>query len=408
MGTADQRPRRNGCRGIWAYLSLAGALSVLQPAAAMAEGVINFGEDQSISIGMGVRTSVDFQEYGAPDKKSTSTDFQLDSLRLYINASLNQYIKATFNTETNSATGTVTLLDGIARFELSDGFNIWAGRMLPPSDRANLDGPYYLNTWNYPGVVSQYPSIFEGRDDGVDVWGKLFNKHLVYVFGVFQGHNDVAGASNQGDNPLVAGRVTYNFLDPEPDPAYYLSSTYYGKVDVLSVGFAFQYEKDGVGTALDHGDYLGYNFDVLFEKRLGGGSYKDGPSGGVITLEGAYYHYDTGGKFDYVPPSNYSYATCVGAAPGCNNVGGIQEGTGYLAGAAYLIPGKVGWGEFQPAFRFQQFHNDLTNVTTQAYDAGVNYIISGHNARISADYTLTEETAKADVSTFVLGVQLQF
>jgi hypothetical protein len=89
-------------------------------------------------------------------------------------------------------------------------------------------------------------------------------------------------------------------------------------------------------------------------------------------------------------------------------VGGIQEGTGYLAGAAYLIPGKVGWGEFQPAFRFQQFHNDLTNVTTQAYDAGVNYIISGHNARISADYTLTEETAKADVSTFVLGVQLQF
>ena len=46
------------------------------------------------------------------------------------------------------------------------------------------------------------------------------------------------GPSNQAHNPLFAGRVVYNFWDPEPDPAYYEASTYYGKVDVLSIGVA--------------------------------------------------------------------------------------------------------------------------------------------------------------------------
>jgi hypothetical protein len=37
-----------------------------------------------------------------------------------------------------------------------------------------------LSEWYYPGVVSQYPSRFEGRDLGGTVWGKVFDKKLVY------------------------------------------------------------------------------------------------------------------------------------------------------------------------------------------------------------------------------------
>jgi hypothetical protein len=43
------------------------------------------------------------------------------------------------------------------------------------------------------------------------------------------------GASNQNQDPLFATRVAYNFWDPEPAPAYYTSSTYYGKADILTV-----------------------------------------------------------------------------------------------------------------------------------------------------------------------------
>jgi len=42
--------------------------------------------------------------------------------------------------------------------------------MLPPSDRSNLSGPFFINGWDYP-FVSNYPNVFEGRDDGVAYWG---------------------------------------------------------------------------------------------------------------------------------------------------------------------------------------------------------------------------------------------
>jgi hypothetical protein len=362
---------------------------VLPVASANAGATIDFGDGESVSLGLGMRTSFTSQSNGAPDG-SRSADFSLDSVRLYTGASLNDYIKATFNTERNS-NGDIDVLDGYAQFEFIDGFNIWVGRMLPPSDRANLDGPYFLNTWLYPGVVSQYPSKFDGRDDGATIWGKLFDKKLVYSVGAFEGHNRYTGASNQGDNLLYAGRVAYNFLDAEPDPAYYTSSTYYGKVDVLTLAFAGQYEANGVGTALRHGDYAAWNFDLLFEKKF--------PIG-VVTLEGAYYHYDTGGVPD-VSPS-------FGGAGPTANVGGITQGDGYLIGADYLIPGKIGWGQFQPFFRYQDYDNDLNHLSSSEYDFGVNYVISGHNARISLDYSKNDGGGVADYDRFIAGIQLQF
>jgi hypothetical protein len=365
------------------------AASTIPGGPAHAGATIGFGDGESVSVGLGLRTDFTSQSNGAPNG-SRSADFSLDDVRLYIGASLNDYIKATFNTE-RDGDGHVDVLDGYAQFEFMPEFNIWVGRMLPPSDRANLDGPFYLNSWLYPGLVSQYPAKFAGRDDGATVWGKVFDKKLVYSAGVFEGHNRYAGASNQGDDPLIAGRVAYNFLDAEPDPAYYTSSTYYGSVDVLTLAFALQYEENGVGTAIHRGDYTGWNMDLLFEKKL---------SFGVITLEGAYYNYDTGGVKDVTP--NFG-----GAGPTAN-VGGITQGDGYLIGADYLIPGKVGWGQFQPFFRYQNFDNDLTHLGADQYDLGVNYVISGHNARVTIDYSKDEGGGVADYDRIIAGIQLQF
>ena len=50
------------------------------------------------------------------------------------------------------------------------GFNVWSGRFLPPSDRANLYGPYYAHHWAVytDGIQDGYPFIFQGRDNGAD------------------------------------------------------------------------------------------------------------------------------------------------------------------------------------------------------------------------------------------------
>jgi hypothetical protein len=382
--------------GSWRVAALFGASCLAMAAgtgAARAAATVTFGDDnsESISIGLGLRTSYDDLQDGAPNGKSGSNDFSLDSIRLYINASLNSYIKATLDTERTSD-GSIDVLDGYARFEPTPAFNVWIGRMLPPSDRANLDGPYYLSSWLYPGVVSQYPSKFDGRDDGATIWGKLFENKLVYSAGVFDGHNRIEDASNQADNLLYAGRVVYNFLDAEDNPAYYESSTYYGKADILTLGAAIQYQKDGVGSAIRRGDYTGFNIDGLFEKKI--------LNGGAFTLEGAYYHYNTGGVVDV--PTDFN-----GAGPTAN-VGGLQQGNGYLASAAVLFPEKIGWGKFQPVIRFQDFDATITKITTRSYDGGLNYIIDGHNARISAVYAYTETTDAKASHEFILGVQLQF
>jgi len=377
----------------WRALALGTLMLCVGARNAQAGATVTFGDDnsESLSIGMGIRTSYDDLQDGAPDGKSASNDFSLDSIRLYINGSLNSWIKATLDTE-RASDGTINVLDGYARFEPTPFFNVWVGRMLPPSDRSNLDGPYYLSSWLYPGVVSQYPSKFDGRDDGATVWGKLFSNKLVYSAGVFDGHNRIEGASDQSDNLLYAGRVVYNFLDAEDNPAYYESSTYYGKADILTLGGAVQYEKDGVGTALRKGDYTAFNIDGLFEKKI--------LNGGAFTLEGAYYHYDTGGVVDVAPNFN-------GADPTAN-VGGIQQGDAYLASAAFLFPSKVWVGKFQPVIRFQDFDATITKVTTRQYDGGVNYIIDGHNARLSAVYAYTETSDARASHEFVLGAQLQF
>jgi len=373
-------------RGGLAGLALIAAIDNARAAA-----TINFGDDnsESLSIGLGLRASFDDVQDGAPDGKSASNSFELDSVRIYINASLNSWIKATLNTERTS--DSVNVLDGYARFEPVP-FNIWIGRMLPPSDRSNLDGPYYLSSWLYPGVVSQYPSKFDGRDDGATIWGKLGGGKFVYSVGVFDGHNRVEGASNQSDNLLYAGRAVYNFLDPENNPAYYESSTYYGTADILTLGAAVQYQKDGVGTITQKGDYTAFNIDGLFEKKV--------LNGGAVTFEGAYYHYNTGGVVDV--PTNFNGAGAF------DNVGGITQGNAYLASAAFLFPDKIGYGKIQPVVRFQDFDATITKVTTKQYDGGLNYIIDGHNARVSAVYAYTQTTNAKSANQFTLGVQLQF
>ncbi len=58
---------------------------------------------------------------------------------------------------------------------MSPQFNIWVGRFLPPSDRANLYGPFYAHEWDVytDGIQDGYPFVFQGRDNGVVYWGDV-------------------------------------------------------------------------------------------------------------------------------------------------------------------------------------------------------------------------------------------
>ncbi len=342
---------------------------------AQAGGTIKIDDTKWVSVGAGLRTSYTSEEDAAPSGSDRSNDFELDSVRLYINGQIHENILVTFNTERDSD-GNIELLDGIAQFEFSDLFNDWMGRFLPPSDRSNLDGPYYLNTWNFPSVQA-YPAICAGRDDGAAIWGQVDGGMFKYQAGLFEGENDAAGP-NQEDELLFAGRAVINFWDPEP--GYYNSSTYYGGKEILALGLVYQSQSDASGTAADPGDFAGWSVDGLLETKLAGG--------GVATGEFAYYDYDHDDK-----------ATAFG-----------YQGDGYFVLGSYLFPQKVGIGQLQPMVRFQKLDDD-SGDETDITEVGVNYIIDGHNARISFVYGEQEDDpaigADTDTNFFQVGVQLQ-
>jgi hypothetical protein len=375
-------------------------ISFLTSANAYAAKIFSFGEDRSVSIDLGLRTSYTNADISTPDGISHSSDFNFDSILLGSSASFNKYIKGRLSIQKDS-NDFVRVKDAYVQLEFLDEFNVWAGRILPPSDRANLDGPYYLNTWSYPGMVSQYPAKFLGYDNGGLVWGRLFDKRLTYSAGAFEGHNNFRGASNENGNLLYAGRLQMDLWDTALDPAYYTSSTYYGDKEVLSVGIALMYQSDAVGTGIVRGDYQAWNIDALLEKKL--------TNIGTVTFEGAYYNYDTNNTSDN-----------TGLNSGLtDNVGGIRQGQAYLGGVAFLFPQTLVWGKFQPYYRFQKFDQDNTpteggNVPvvmasiSKQYDLGVNYIIDGHKARVSAVYTRNQATGTKDLDKFVMGLQLQF
>lgn len=389
-----------GLRKTWLFwagtVSALAAMNAATPRAARAAMTIDLGPQQSFTLGVGVRGQYMTQDPSTPDNSSAAA---ASDLRIYMGARFHRYVKATLNLE-RIRDGNWDVLDGILQIEPTGAFNIWLGRMLPGSDRSNLDGPYFLSTYAFP-IVSQYPGMWSGRDDGVSVWGRLAADHFRYVSGIYRGHNRIPDGSDNGDHPLFAGRVEYNVLDPEPSPAYYTASTYYGRADILAIGLAGQYQVDGVGSAQRKGDYKAWNVDGLFEKRIGRNA-----SAGVYTLEGAYYQYHTDGVTDIPPGYN-------GRSADYGNVGGISSGTAFLASTAYLIPYRLGWGRMQPLVRYQEFRYarglyGQGHPKTRQFDAGANYVLDGHNLRFTFDYVHYTPAQGKKADAFLLGMQFQY
>jgi hypothetical protein len=327
-----------------------------------------------ISVGAGMRASFETEK---TDGGKSTDDFDLDSMRLYINGSVTNNIKFTFNTEYTGDTGgsdenKIEVLDAIARFEFSDELNIWAGRFLPPSDRANLHGPYYSNEWSsyIDGVQDGYASIAVGRDDGVAYWGQFLNDMISVDAGAFSIPSTFGTA-----NIVWAERLQVDLWDPEK--GYYVNGTYYGDKDVLAIAVA------GQQLAKKNAE----DVDFLMEKKLG--------DAGMISVQGEFAKYEFGG---------YN---------GSKSDGGFGL-------VSYLFPQVIGIGKFEilakyakTTYDFEDAEGDYLGSVGQKTDiAELGYIIKGFNARLSLFYNKVQFDANnfADLKSYRLfgvGVQLQ-
>ncbi len=391
-----------GARGAVVLGMVAAAMA--WSSSAYAGATIQFGDNRSLSVGIGMRASFDAQEDGAGSRGTKwSKDFNLDNARIYLSGQLYKWLKAELNTECvfcgNSSLQEFVVLDAIAKIEPSPYFNIWGGRVLVPADRVEMDGPFYGNVYEnfktpfYPADFSvKFGSGGAGvydRDHGVNIWGNAGG--LKYVFGVFNG---LRGGTNPDHNPLFATRIAYQFLDVEDNPAYYTSSTYYGGANVLTLGFALQYQEDGAGSALHKGKFLGLSVDGLYEQPLAGA--------GTITAEGEFKHFDSGyDKAAFSDADNF----------------GMFDGDAFTGTALYMLPNEVGVGKLQPYARFTQINPEDSSDRNE-FEFGINYIMAGHNAKVALFFQHGDLATKSivnfapgvsgdKVSALKLGIQLQ-
>jgi hypothetical protein len=373
-------------------------------AAALSSGIFLTGVGEAtadvtlpqFTVGAGMQTSLFscstgcVYSDGVPHTPDGSVQgFQLDTVRLYLNGTVTDNIKMTFNTEYDGATNRIEVLDAIGRFEFSDQVNIWAGRLLPPSDRANLYGPYYANDWApyADGVADYYPQYYTGRDNGVAYWGQ-FGILKVQV-GVFDGR-DINSAINTtaaadaaalnatlvaaGKAPLplppppgkmiYAARLHLDFWDPEP--GYYYNSTYYGEKDLLAVGVAAQSQDSKTAWSLDG----------LLEKKL--------PNLGAVTVE-AEFQKDNGLN---IPATNH----------------------GWYVLPAYLFPQVIGIGKVQVLGKYSQKTTDAFAAAPadklKTAEFNLNYIIKSFNARTGL-YYLNQKDDVLDTTKKEVGLKLQ-
>jgi hypothetical protein len=359
------------------------ALAAALSAALLALRINSAAADISIppvTVGVGVQTNFYscsnacvYSPGVVPAGDSSVDGFAVGSVRLYVNGGVTDQIKLTFNTEyTGSGPGEdkVVVMDAIGRFEFSDQFNIWAGRFLPPSDRANLYGPYYANDWApfADGVADYYPDVAIGRDNGVAYWGD-FGLAKIQI-GAFDGES--LGSSTAVKDPskvVYAGRLTLDFWDKEK--GYYFNGTYYGDKDILALGVAAQ-TLDSKTT---------FTLDGLMEKKLAGL--------GTVSVESEY------NKDNGLNANSFNNASS----------------DGWYVLASYLFPQVIGIGKFQLLGKYSDKTFDATATTDSNHlktsEVDVNYIIKEFNARVGMYYLYQTDSLPATLTSKEFGVKLQ-
>ena len=386
-------------------LSAAVMAASLTAHAPLADAGATFKIDDTkwLSVGAGLRTSFRSVE-GAANGGKWTNDFNLDNIRLYLNAQLHKYIKLEFNTDCQTCGdgGQMRILDAIGKLEVIPEFNLWVGRMLVPAERRELNGPFYSAIYNIfssgtPFESADFNLVIKsdgtsagsfGRDDGATIWGSFLDGRFQYAVGFFRG---LRGGANADDNLLYAQRFSYNFWEVEKNPGYYTSGTYYGKGgDILTLAVTNQYQEDGAGTAADPGNFRGTSVDVLMEKVLN--------NGGVVTFNGEYKNYGITSGFSQATRNQIKAGNATGFA--------MFEGNAYDVSGMYLFPQQIGIGQFQPFVRYVNVMPD-NSATRDVYEAGVNYVIDGHNARISMSWQYGDLLTKGlDYSSSASGDQV--
>lgn len=265
-----------------------------------------------------------------------------------------------------------------------------------------IDGPVF----NWPLVefsdqfVRQYGLYAKGK------LGKLnYSMHLNKPFATNNtpGNPDpVKGpvaVDNNGDaKPAIGGYFDYQFFDQESNLLPFRVGTYIGTKRVLNVGAGFYHNANGTmsRTAASSNNMAKHDITLL-----GADVFADLPIGNkqknmAITAYSVFYNYNFGPNYlrtiAIMNPATGLDPALDAAAKTLNGAGNgrMFVGTGniWYTQAGLLLPkGKNGKMRIQPfaAYTYKKF--DALDQAGHYFDAGANFFIDGHHAKITPQYS---------------------
>ena len=230
------------------------------------------------------------------------------------------------------------------------------------------------------------------------------------IIGITNTGFNVAQYNPQNDHHVYQGYFSYSFLETEPNLLPYMQGTWLGAKRVLNIGGGFLYNKDGMysrptnsSVTLSNStatpdlfatvptqkhDIRLFGADVFYDTPL------DTAKRTAVTFYGVYYNYNFGPNYvRFVGAENPGY--------GANQYRGNavpQSGTGSsVYGQLGFLTGKNTLGSkvrLQPyvAYLYSSYEG-LRNTAgerqgSSIYDAGMNFLIDGHNAKVTLNYRL--------------------
>jgi hypothetical protein len=287
------------------------------------------------------------------------------------------------------------MLDAVLRFNVNDAFKVNVGKFKYNLSRENLEAcemPLTLDRSLF--IRTAYTST---RDQGVAVWGNLFNDKFQYRIDAMEGRKATSGDTAPSSSFRYSARAHVTLLDPENEYGY--KGTYLGKKKVLTVGGAYQLEPEiaygDTAAKADKKDYKAWTVDAFFEYPLEGI--------GTVTASAAYEDVDLDDAYK-------------GANPDTGTIGINGQKNGWYVKGGYMLP-KLPL-QFFGRYEKWQFAS-LNNVYDQKvdwYGGGANYYFRGQNLKLTAEISHTafdkqgtvSGVVSKDFTSFVTQLQLIF
>lgn len=190
------------------------------------------------------------------------------------------------------------------------------------------------------------------------------------------------------ENWATQGYFNYMFWDKENNKLPFFVGSYLGTKKVFNIGAGFYHHKEAslYKTAGDSTfqNQVAFGADVFFDFPL------NKTKGTAFHLLGTYYHMDFGTNYlrnigilnlhTAPPPTRESFAGGGNAQPtiGTGNIVYLQTG--------YLLPRLKNGTSFMPYATVTYKDFERLDDSSIQYGLGLNYFVTGHNAKITLEY----------------------